>query len=165
MTNKNAIFLMDLGFAQNGTARMQSVHVRKARGASPRIAGDGASAGAKFIVQCELEHGLPRKAFRERIVDALASHGELSEREYFLKHEAVFNDWLYGTRATPVWVMQVVVELMFGMLTDPCTTPKLRTVIRQYLPKVIEEVAGGKPLFDWLLNANERAQAVKKTGP
>jgi len=154
--NKNSMFFLDLGFAQNSTTRMQALQVRKARGASPNIAGEGVSAAAKFIVLCEQEHGIPRKAFRELIVEALRSHNQQGEREYFLKHEAVFNDWLYGNRATPTWVMQIVAEVMFGMLRDNSTTAKLKKIIVRTLPQVIEEIAGGQELLAWIVGAHGR---------
>lgn len=160
---KNAIKFNNLSFAQHGTVRLRELGsgdaARRGRRASSTSVKNAECAAAQFIVLCEQEHGISRRAFRQLILEALSGQQQAEQASYFTDHASVFNDWLYGQRTMPTWASQIVAELMFGMLEDPTTKSKLRTVVLRFLPKVIAEVAGGEILLAWLIRAHGRRVA------
>jgi hypothetical protein len=79
-----------------------------------------------------------------------------------MEHAAVFNDWLYGVRTMPTWAKQIVAELMFGMLADKTTKAALKSVVERFLPEVIQEVAGGAAMLQWLVGAHARGVAKRR---
>jgi hypothetical protein len=157
------MYFLDLGFARNSTTRLKALGAgeaaRRGRPASATTVQNAESAAAKFIVLCEQEHDISRRAFRQMIVEALGGQQQDAQTTYFLEHAAVFNDWLYGVRTTPTWAKQIVAELMFGMLADKSTKTALRAVVERFLPEVIQEVAGGAAMLQWLVGAHARGVA------
>lgn len=159
--NKNPLYFLDLGFAHNSTTRLKALGsgeaARRGRPATAATVQNAESAAAKFIVLCEQEHDISRRAFRQMIVEALSGQQQDAQITYFMEHAAVFNDWLYGVRTMPTWAKQIVAELMFGMLADKTTKAALKSVVERYLPEVIQEVAGGAAMLQWLVGAHSRA--------
>lgn len=163
---KSSIVITNTDFAQNGT--QQLVHFagapakKRGRKFGERDGGE-LPAAAQFMLLCEQEHKLPRRAFRELMIRALKEQGECDERRYFTERETVFNDWFYPARAMPTWANQILVEIMFGMLSDPLTSNKLRIIIRKYLGMIIEEIAGGSNLYRWMMSSIQRLECTSGT--
>ncbi len=161
--NKNAMLFRDLGFADQGTQKLvayAAVSPRKPRRPLADRDASTMSAASRFMLLCEQEHSIPRRAFRQMIVDALVRHDEVSERQYFMDHDSVFNDWFYSVRPIPTWANQILAELMLGMLRDEKTSAKLKMIVRVHLEQVLQDVAGGSELLSWILSTSGRLMAA-----
>jgi len=161
---QNHIMLLNQDFARNGTqqlAQLARAPVRRSDRSFEERSTGALPAAAQFMLLCDREHKLPRRAFRELLIRALKDNQSVDQQKQFVERESVFNDWFYPSHTIPTWANVLIVEIMFGMLGDPATDPKLQLRIRKYLGKVIEEIAGGAELYNWLIRAVARSSPLQ----